>query len=114
MGNLTTSKVKVKGMVGLIFTSRKKLQLNDVLFVPKVKENFISRTMLDRHGFSMTLKSQKVVLAKNGIFVGKGSVKDGLWNLNAIDIKADAMSKDNTKVMNKSGSSVYLLQFYTL
>ena len=49
----------------------------------------------------MVIESQKVILSKNGMFVGKGYVKDGMFKLNVIAIK---------NAMNKEKSSTYILE----
>ncbi|CAM8943434.1 unnamed protein product [Rhodiola kirilowii] len=99
MGNLATSEVKGKGSVMLKMTSGKELKLTNVSYVPDVRKNLVSGTLLTSHGFKMVFESQKVVLSKNGMYVGRGYVKDGMWKLNVIAINS----------INKN-SSAYLLE----
>ena len=101
MGNSATSEVKEKGTVFLKMTSGKELKLTNVLFVPDIRKNLISGTLLCANGFKMVIESQKVILSKNGMFVGKGYVKDGMFKLNVIAIK---------NAMNKEKSSTYILE----
>ena len=82
----------------LKMTSRKKLTLNNVLYVLKIRKNLVSES-LNRHGFLMVFESNKVILSKSGICVGKGYVSDGLFKLNVMTI----INKNNQ-------SSVYLLK----
>ncbi|CAM8925101.1 unnamed protein product [Rhodiola kirilowii] len=100
MGNSATSEVKGKGSVILKMTSGKELKLTNVSYVPDIRKNLVSGALLDAHGFKIVFESQKVVLSKNGMYVGRGYVKDGMWKLNVIAIKT----------INKESSSVYLLE----
>ena len=101
MGNSATSEVKGKRMIFLKMTSGKELKLTNVLFVPDIRKNLIFGTLLCANGFKIVIESQKVVLFKNGIFVDKGYVKDGIFKLNVIDIK---------NAMNKEKSATYILE----
>ncbi|CAM8952218.1 unnamed protein product [Rhodiola kirilowii] len=78
MGNSATSEVKGKGSVILKMTLGKELKLTNVSYVPGIRKNLVSGTLLDGHGFKMVFESQKVVLSKNGMYVGRGYVKDGM------------------------------------
>ena len=48
MGNSAVSKVEGKGKVILKWTFRKDLTLNDVLHVPDIRKNLISRSILSK------------------------------------------------------------------
>ncbi|CAM8944214.1 unnamed protein product [Rhodiola kirilowii] len=100
MGNSATSEVKGKGSVVLKMTSGKELKLTNVSYVPDIRNNLVSGALLDAHGFKIVFESQKVVLSKNGMYVGRGYVKDGMWKLIVIAIKS----------INKESSSTYLLE----
>ncbi|CAM9000087.1 unnamed protein product [Rhodiola kirilowii] len=100
MGNSATSEVKGKGSVILKMTSGKELKLTNVSYVADNRKNLVSGALLDAHGFKIVFESQKVVLSKNGMYVGRGYVKDGMWKLNVIAIKT----------INKESSSAYLLE----
>ncbi|CAM8887108.1 unnamed protein product [Rhodiola kirilowii] len=78
MGNSATSEVKGKGSVILKMTSGKKLKLTNVSYVPDIRKNLVSGALLDAHGFKIVFESQKVILSKNGMYVGRGYVKDGM------------------------------------
>src|SRR3954463_2291695 len=71
MGNGSRASARGKGTVELNFTSGKKLTLLKVLFVPDIRKNLISVDLLDRKGFKISVESGKVILTKNGVFVGK-------------------------------------------
>ncbi|CAM8948954.1 unnamed protein product [Rhodiola kirilowii] len=78
MGNSATLEVKGKGSVILKMTLGKELKLTNVSYVPDIRKNLVSGTLLDGHGFKMVFESQKVILSKNGMYVGCGYVKDGM------------------------------------
>ena len=82
MGNSSTSKVEGMGKIVLKLTSGKELTLNDVLHVPEIRKNLISRSLLSKHGFKLTFVADKFVLYKNGVYIGKGYVCDGLFKAN--------------------------------
>ncbi|KAK8594089.1 hypothetical protein V6N13_125899 [Hibiscus sabdariffa] len=108
MGNVVTSKIKGKVTVMLKMTSGKELKLQNVLYVPDIRKNLVSGTLLSVHGFRMVFESQKLILSKGGIFVGRGYVLNDMWKLNAISVKAKNMNK------NIASSSVYMLESLNL
>ena len=106
MGNSATSEIKGEGTVFLKMTSGKNVKLQNVLYVPDIRRNLISGTLLSVHGFKMVFESQKIVLTKAGVPIGKGYVKEGMWKMNVMAVKPNAVI-DNNKA---STSSVYLLE----
>ena len=65
MGNLATAGVIEKGKVILKLTSRKNLSLNNVLYVPSLLRNLVSRSLLNRADLKIIVEGDKVVLIKN-------------------------------------------------
>ena len=102
MGNSATSEIEGQGKVILKMTSGKELTLNNVLYVPEIRKNLVSGSLLNKHGFRMVFESDRVVLSKNGMYVGKGYVNDGLFKLNVMTLKP--------KINNEASSSAYLLE----
>ena len=78
------------------------LTLTNVLYVPEILKNLEFGLFLNSHGFRMVFKSNKFVLSKSGIYVGKGYMSDGMWKLNVMTI-----IKSN---MNKDSNSAYILE----
>ena len=76
-------------------TSRKNLTLNNVLYVPEIRKNLVSSSLLNKHRFRMVFEADKVVVSKSGMFVGKGYVSNGLFKLNIMTIKPKIMNKTN-------------------
>ena len=102
MGNFATSKIKGQGKVVLKMTSGKELTLTNVLYVRTIRKNLVSGSLLNSHGFRLVLESDKFVLSKRGMYVGKRYVSDGMWKLNVM-----TTIKSN---MNKTSTSTYMLE----
>ncbi|XP_021764848.1 uncharacterized protein LOC110729418 [Chenopodium quinoa] len=92
MGNSSTAGVLGKGKVHLKLTSTKTLFLNNVLYVPFLRRNLVSGALLNKAGLKFVFEADKIVMTKNGDFVGKGYLNNGLFVLN---------------VMNENGSTSF-------
>ena len=66
MGNSSTSKVEGQGKIILKMPSRKEFTLNNVLYVPDIRQNLVSGSLLSKNGFRLVFESDKFVLTKNG------------------------------------------------
>ncbi|KAK4385867.1 hypothetical protein Sango_2710700 [Sesamum angolense] len=84
MGNSTTTGVLGKGKIFLKLTSAITLALMDVLYVPSLRRNLISGSLLNKIGLNIVQEVDKVKITRNGDFVGKGYMLDGLFLLNTI------------------------------
>ena len=62
MGNSATSDIKGQGKVVLKMTSGKELTLTNVLYVPEIRKNLVSGSLLNSHGFWLVFESDKFVL----------------------------------------------------
>jgi len=89
MGNAATGRVTRKGKVLLKFTSGKSLCLNNVLFVHFLRRNLVSNSLLDIAGFEVNQKAGKIIILRDGVFVGKGYRSGGLFVLN---VASDAVN----------------------
>ena len=67
-------------------TSGKTLTLKNVLHVPEIRKNLVSTSLLVKNGFKVVFVSDKVVISKNDMYVGKGYLSDGLFKLNVMTI----------------------------
>ena len=102
MGNSATSDIKRQGKVVLKMMFRKELTLTNVLYVPEIRKNLVSGPLLNSHGFQLVFESDKFVLLKSGMYVGKGYMSGGMWKLNVMTIiKSD---------MNKASTCAYILE----
>ena len=102
MGNSATSDIKGQGKVVLKMTSGKEMTLTNVLYVPEIRKNLVSGSLLNSHGFQLVFESDKFVLSKSGMYVGKGYMSGGMWKLNVMTIIKSEM--------NKASSSTYILE----
>ena len=102
VGNSTTSEIKGQGKVVLKMTSGKEVTLKNVLYVPEIRKNLVSGSLLNNHGFRMVFESDKFVLSKSGMYVEKGYMSHGIWELNVLTV-----IKSN---MNKVSYSTYILE----
>lgn len=99
MKNTTTIKVEESAKILLKMTSGKMLTLNSVLHVSTIRKNSVSTALLIKIKFKCVFISEKVVISKNEMYVGKGYLNKGLFKFNVIVV-------DNT---NKNQASFYLL-----
>ncbi|KAH6783227.1 hypothetical protein C2S52_008186 [Perilla frutescens var. hirtella] len=83
-GNSSVAGVLGKGKILLKLTSRKTLNLNNALYVSAMRRNLISGALLNKAGLKIVFESDRVVISKNGEFVGKGYLSDGLFILNVV------------------------------
>ena len=81
-----TAQVLGKGKVMLKLTSGKTLALNDVLHVPNIRANSVSVALLGKVGVKVSFESDKIVMTKNNIFVGKGFCNQGLFVLSISEV----------------------------
>ncbi|GJV51809.1 pol polyprotein [Tanacetum coccineum] len=101
MGNSATADIKGEGDVILKMTFEKELKLTNVLYVPEIRKNLVSCLLLNKFGFCLVFESDKFVLSKNQMYVGKGYAVNGMFKLNIMVVKND---------INKMNSSVYLIE----
>ena len=86
IGNHNAPKVVKKGSVELKFTCGKKLSLLNVFHIPNLKKNFVFANLLCEKDFKVVLDSDKVVITKNGVFVGKRYTWDGMFKFSINEI----------------------------
>nr|GEY98731.1 Pol polyprotein [Tanacetum cinerariifolium] len=105
MGNGTSSKIKGKGKVILKLTSGKDLVISNVLHVPNITKNLISGPILSNNGFKLVTESDKFVITKSGVYVGKGYLNEGLYKLSVV-IDDNVINNNNA---GTSTTSVYMI-----
>ncbi|GKA38548.1 zinc finger, CCHC-type containing protein [Tanacetum coccineum] len=71
MGDNHTSKVIGSGNVEIQFTSGKKLTLMNVLHVLNIRKNLVSGFKLCKSGIKVVIESDKMILSKANVFLGK-------------------------------------------
>ncbi|WVZ70110.1 hypothetical protein U9M48_018804 [Paspalum notatum var. saurae] len=63
----------------------KSCESKNVRHVPSMNKNLVSGSLLLRDGFKIVLESNKVVVSRHGLFIGKGYVSGGLFRLSLSD-----------------------------
>ena len=71
LGDSRSTPVIGKGKVLFKLTSRKVFALSDVLHVPNIRWNLVSVSLLGKARMRILFDSDKIVLTKDDIFVGK-------------------------------------------
>jgi len=100
LGDSRTTSVLGKGKVLLKLTSGKTLALSDVLHVPSIRVNLIFVALLGKVGFKVSFESDKIVMTKNNVLVGKGYCDQGLFVLNVYDIINESGSVSSTYIVD--------------
>ncbi|KZV25134.1 hypothetical protein F511_42831 [Dorcoceras hygrometricum] len=107
MGNSASSDVAGIGKVVLKMTSRKELALIDVLHVSEIRKNLVSGSALVKADFRLVFESNKFILSKNGVFIGKGYLEDNLFKMNVMPVLREFDG-------NKIKASTYIVECYNL
>ncbi|GJR62749.1 retrovirus-related pol polyprotein from transposon TNT 1-94 [Tanacetum coccineum] len=101
MGNSETADIKGEGDVILKTTSEKELKLTNVLYVLEFRRNLVSGWLLNKFSIRLVFESDKFVLSKNQMYVGKGYAVNGMFKLHVMVVKND---------IKKMNSSAYLIE----
>ena len=86
LGDSHIAQVLGRGKVILKITSGKTLALNDVLHVPNIRANLVLVALLGKVGVKVSFESDKIVMTKNNIFMGKGFYNQGLFVLSIPEV----------------------------
>nr|GFA60472.1 Pol polyprotein [Tanacetum cinerariifolium] len=101
MGNSAAADIKGEGDVILKMTYEKELKLTNVLYVLVIRKNLVSGWLLNKFIFRLVFESDKFVLSKNQMYVGKVYAVNGIFKLNVMVVKND---------INIMNSSAYLIE----
>ena len=101
MGNGSHARVLGAGTVVLKFTSGKTVLIKNVQNVPSIKKNLVSGSQTCHDGFKIVLESNKCVVLRHGIFVGKCYDYGGMFRLSLLE---DVCNKvvNNVNVLDES------------
>jgi hypothetical protein len=102
MGNGSRIAAHGVGRVDLKLTSRKTLSLKNVQHVPG-----ISGSLLCRDGFKLVFESNKFIVLKFGMFIGKGYDSGGLFCLSVIDGCNNMANSISCSEMNVGEAAVW-------
>ena len=104
MGNTATTRIAGTEKVMLKMTYGKVFTLSNVLHVPTIRKNLVLATLLVKNGFKCVLVSDKAVISKNEMFIGKGYLNECLFKFNVMVVDS----------INKTSSSIYFLELSDL
>ena len=88
----STREIRGTGRIDLKMTFRKILTLQGILHISTLQKNLISESSLLRAGYRIVKESNKFIISKSNIFIGKGFVYDGLFRLNVINSSGNEIS----------------------
>ncbi|GJV36868.1 retrovirus-related pol polyprotein from transposon TNT 1-94 [Tanacetum coccineum] len=108
MGDNHTSKVIGSGNVEIQFTSGKKLTLMNVLHVPNIRKNLVSGFKLCKSGVKAVIESDKVILSKANVFVGKAYTY--VYLLKSKDQAFETFKIYKAEVENQKGKKIQILR----
>ena len=111
MGDIHSTEVAGHGKVILKLTSGHEITLTNVRHVPNIRKNLISGTLLSKAGFSINFHADKLVLKKNGVYLGKGFVKNGLIKMNVMTVIPKAVTNSE---INNNNPVAYLVESFTI
>lgn len=86
IGDSRPSPVGGKGKIFLKLTLRKILSLNDVFHILDICWNLFLVSLLNKMEVWVTFESDKIVMIKEGKFVGKGYCNQSLFMLSVFEI----------------------------
>ena len=78
----------------------------DILYVPDLRKNLVSRSQLIQKGYKIILDCNKVVITKNNAFIGRGYVSEGLFKLNVINYFVNK-AENQIYFVNKSNQNLW-------
>ena len=81
MGDGSRVKIDFFGMIKLRLATESFLLLHDVAYIPSLRRNLISVSILDRQGYSFHFGGGKVDIFSNSVLIGNGVLFGNLYSL---------------------------------
>ncbi|KAL6350396.1 hypothetical protein AAG906_004347 [Vitis piasezkii] len=81
MGDGSKVKVEFFGMIKLRLATESFLLLHDVAYIPSLRRNLISISILDRQGYSFHFRGGKLDIFNNSVLIGNGVLFGNLYSL---------------------------------
>ena len=99
MGDGSRVQVEFLGTVRLQLNTGDFLELFDVVYIPSIRRNLISVSILDRLGYSLLFGTEKLNSYHNSLLIGNGTLCGNLYKLDLHDVTlATSSSSLNTIV----------------
>ena len=81
MGDSSRAKVDIMGIIMLKLATRYVLELQEVSYVPSIRRNLLSISLLDSQSYSFLFGNNKIELYNDGKVVGFGTLCGNLYRL---------------------------------
>jgi len=107
MGDGARALVEDIGVVSLNLPSGHVLLLKDVVYVPSMRRNLISVSILDKCGYTFEFGNGKLVVYFNSIIVGSGVLYDGLYMLNLNDMSVNSVIGHKRSRVDENSSMLW-------
>ncbi|KAF3632210.1 hypothetical protein FXO37_27606 [Capsicum annuum] len=90
-----------------LFSSFALAQVEEMIYLAnsataKLRRNLISVSLLDKNGFKCAIVSEKIVISKGEVYVGKGYLTDGLYKMNGHLAKVQVPTPKRVKIGPKT------------
>jgi len=90
-----------EGQVKLEISSMNFLVLDGVYHIYDIRrKNLIGTSLLVQHGYKVVFESNRVVITRHSVFVGKDYICDGLFKLSLMPLSIDKISSISSFVAN--------------
>ena len=73
------------------------------MHVPDIHKNLVSGSLINNAGFKLVFISDKFILTKNDVYVGKWYLTEGLFKFNV-------MTVNRYSAINKATTSAYIIE----
>jgi len=107
MGDGARALLEDIGVVSLNLPSGHVLLLKDVVYVPSMRRNLISVSILDKCGYTFEFGNSKLVVYPNSIIVGSGVLYDGLYMLNLNDMSVNSVIGHKRSRVDENSSMLW-------
>ena len=92
--------------VKLKLFSRNFLVLDEVYHIYDIRKNLISTFLLVQQGYKVVFESNRVVIMRHGVFIGKDYICDGLFKLSLMSLSINKIFTISFFVANVECSNV--------
>ena len=81
--------------------------MNNALHFPNIRYNLISVFVFEKVGVKVSFKGYKIVVTKNGVFVGKGHCCGDLFIINVLDTIINNKVSTSTCIVNSNSVNLW-------
>ena len=96
-----------EGQVKLELSSRNFLLLDGVYHIYDIRKNLISTFLLVQQGYKVVFESNRAVITRQCVFIGKSYICDGLFKSNLMPLSINKISNISSFVANVECSNMW-------